>query len=416
MSKLRFLLGKLASQLWVRPAFYSLAALFWVFLGTVAEYFLKGSWGIDISRETLVNLFSILASTMLTVAIFSVSAIAAAYASVSTSATPRATKIVVRDSGTQTILGAFLATFIYAVVSLTALSAIHFKASGRLMLFIGFVFLVAWVLLSFLRWVDRVTKLGRMGDTLERVVAEGRKVFSDPKLSLLGCRTQHGATRPSDGHELTFACYGYVQNIDMPALQAVAVKLEAEIWLDVRPGKMAQRGQIYGVLAGGTAPDEEDQRALAAAVSIGSDRNFTMDPRFVLIILAEIAGKALSPAVNDPGTAIQVMALDLELLHTWVEMDQNSMGAKPKYDRIRVPAIAAQSLIEDAFTPMVRDGAGIVEVGIKLHKTLCSLEQLDHHDLQAAVRECRRLALEHSDHALVSASQRQKLHEVASGD
>uniref|UniRef100_UPI00404A754B DUF2254 family protein n=1 Tax=Cephaloticoccus sp. TaxID=1985742 RepID=UPI00404A754B len=115
MSKLKFLLSKLASQLWVRPACYSMAALFWVFLGTVAEYFLQGSWGIDISRETLVNLFSILASTMLTVAIFSVSAIAAAYASVSTTATPRATKIVVRDSGTQTILGAFLATFIYAV-------------------------------------------------------------------------------------------------------------------------------------------------------------------------------------------------------------------------------------------------------------------------------------------------------------
>ena len=86
MSKLKFLLNKLASQLWVRPACYSMAALFWVFLGTVAEYFLQGSRGIDISRETLVNLFSILASTMLTVAIFSVSAIAAAYASVSTTA------------------------------------------------------------------------------------------------------------------------------------------------------------------------------------------------------------------------------------------------------------------------------------------------------------------------------------------
>uniref|UniRef100_UPI00404958EB DUF2254 domain-containing protein n=1 Tax=Cephaloticoccus sp. TaxID=1985742 RepID=UPI00404958EB len=362
MSKLKFLLNKLASQLWVRPACYSMAALFWVFLGTVAEYFLQGSWGIDISRETLVNLFSILASTMLTVAIFSVSAIAAAYASVSTTATPRATKIVVRDSGTQTILGAFLATFIYAVVSLTALSAIQFKPSGRLMLFIGFVFLVTWVLLSFLRWVDRVTKLGRMGDTLERVVAEGRKVFSDPQLSLLGCASQHEATRPADGHELIFTRYGYVQNIDMPALQAVATKLDAEIWLDVRPGKLAQRGQIYGVLAGGSVPDKDDQRALTAAVSIGSDRNFSMDPRFVLIILAEIAGKALSPAVNDPGTAIQVMGLELELLHTWVEMDQGAMGAKPKFDRIRVPAIAAQCLIEDAFAPIVRDGAGSLEV------------------------------------------------------
>lgn len=402
-------------QLWVRPALYSMGALFWVFLGTIAEYFLKDSWGIDIDRETLVNLFSILASTMLTVAIFSVSAIAAAYASVSTMATPRATKIVVRDNGTQTILGAFLATFIYAVVSLTALSAINFEASGRLTLFIGFVFLVSWVLLSFLRWVDRVTKLGRMGDTLERVVAEGRKVFSDPQLNLLGCRPQHDATRPTGGHELRFPRFGYVQHIDMPALQEVAAKLDAEIWLDVRPGKLAEKGKVYGMLAGGSAPDEEDQQALVEAVSIGADRNFTMDPRFVLIILAEIADKALSPAVNDPGTAIQVLALDLELLHTWVETDRDAVDSKPQYDRIRVPALSAQSLIEDAFVPIIRDGAGSIEVGIRLHKTLRSLEQLDHHDLRAAVRDCRRVALELSDHALVSDSQRRKLHEVASG-
>src|SRR5690606_8706507 len=111
--------------------------------------------------------------TMLTVATFSVSAIAAAYTSVATSATPRATRLVMGDSAVQNTLAAFLATFIFAVVSLTAISAIDFEASGRFMLFVGFVFLVGWVLLSFLRWVDRVTRLGRMSDTLGRIAGEG---------------------------------------------------------------------------------------------------------------------------------------------------------------------------------------------------------------------------------------------------
>lgn len=413
MTKLRFLLHKLSTQLWVRPAAYSVAALLWVLLATLAEYFLPKAWRIDISKETLVNLFSILASTMLTVATFSVSAIAAAYASVSTSATPRATKVVMADTGTQTTLAAFLATFIYAVVSLTALSAIDFKPSGRLLLFGGFVFLVAWVLLSFLRWVDRVTRLGRMGDTLERIAVAGRKNFCDVRLKLLGGSSQEGRERPRDGRELTFDRFGYVQYIDMPALQALAEKHDGEIWLDARPGKSAVPGQSYGMFATKAELDDDDREVLASAISIGDDRNFSMDPRFVLIMLAEVADKALSPAVNDPGTAIRVMALDLELLHGWVKTGREAAGREPEFDRIRVAPISARSLIQDAFTPIIRDGAGSLEVVTRLHKTLHALEALGHDKLSAAVRECRVEALQISDHALISERQRDRVRALA---
>jgi uncharacterized membrane protein len=280
------------------------------------------------------------------------------------------------------------------------------------MLFAGFVFLVAWVLLAFLRWVDRVTRLGRMGDTLARVMAEGRQLFTARQLSLLGGRSQADGERPGAGYELKFNRFGFVQHIDMAALQAVAVRLDGEIWLDMRPGKLAETGRIYGVFSGPNPPAEADLKALHAAISIGEDRNFTMDPRFVLIMLAEIADKALSPAVNDPGTAIKVLGLQLELLHLWVGTEREGARDKPEFGRIRVPRITAADLVQDAFTPILRDGAGSLEVEIRLHKTLRSLQRLDHAELQAAVRDCRVVALELAEHALVAEAHRQIIRDL----
>ena len=414
MTKLHFILSKLGAQLWVRPALYSIAAICWVILGSLAEYFLPDSWQFNITHETLVQLFTILASTMLTVATFSVSAIATAYASVATSATPRATKIVMSDSGVQSTLAAFLATFIYAVVSLTSLSAITFQASGRMVLFIGFVVLVSWVLLSFLRWVDQVTRLGRLGDTLERVAAEARKVFSNPTGIVLGGRSHAESERPTEGLVLKFSSFGYVQHINMEVLQEVAARLGGQIWLDIRPGKLAEKGQTFGVLKYEQEPTEKDLLELQHAVAIGADRSFTTDSRFVLILLAEIADRALSPALNDPGTAIRVLAVEVELFHVWVEAERrHAENYTPTYDRIFVPRITAEDLVHDAFSPIVRDGAASVEVGIRLQKALRSLMRLDHHDLQTAAKNYREVALELSDQALVSASQREAVRAVA---
>lgn len=63
MTKLQFYLSKLASQLWVRPTILSLAAIGWVALSFFSDRFLPQAAKIDITKETLINLFTILAST-----------------------------------------------------------------------------------------------------------------------------------------------------------------------------------------------------------------------------------------------------------------------------------------------------------------------------------------------------------------
>ncbi|MEZ5202287.1 MAG: DUF2254 family protein [Micropruina glycogenica] len=65
------------------------------------------------------------------------------------------------------------------------------------------------------------------------------------------------------------------------------------------------RGRALGVRRGRVTDDQLD--AVRRAFEINAHRTYDQDPRLGLVALAEIAIRALSPAVNDPGTAIEVL-------------------------------------------------------------------------------------------------------------
>jgi uncharacterized membrane protein len=49
------------------------------------------------------------------------------------------------------------------------------------------------------------------------------------------------------------------------------------------------------------------EEALREAVRLGDERTFEQDPRYAIRLLVDIAIKALSPAINDPTTAVQAL-------------------------------------------------------------------------------------------------------------
>ncbi len=411
MNGWEYFLWKTSSRLWVRPTLLGLGAVAWVGLAYAGERWLPRGWRVDIERETLVNLFGILASSMLTVATFSVSAMAAAFASVGSSATPRATRLVMSDTGVQSTLAAFLATFIYAVVAITALSAVRFGAAGRLILFAGFVATVGWVLVSFLHWVDRVSRLGRLGDTLQRLKEAGRRVFADRAfVSTLGGRPLAEAGG-GGGREVAADRFGYLQNIDMACLQERAAEDGAEVLLLVRPGAFLSRGMPVAVLRG-TEEGGELEKAVLKAMAVDAERDVRSDPRFAMTLLSEVSSKALSPAVNDTGTPMLVMDAQLELFDLWVRGKDET--PELKYDRVFVPEITAEELAHDAFALTARDGAANLEVCLRLQRTLDALLRLGDGELSRAASHWREEGLELADALLPTESQRRTLREFVS--
>lgn len=194
---------------------------------------------------------------------------------------------------------------------------------------------------------------------------------------------------------------GYVQRVDIDALQAFAVKFELRISVTVLPGAFLTPDRPLAYVAvDADNPGQVDFSMIEKAYVIGSKRMFDEDPRFGLLVLSEIASRALSPAVNDPGTAIGIVGVMVRLLLLWSEpIEQDEMKSCP-CDRIGVPELSISDLFDDAFNGVARDGAGTIEVGIRLQKAFHALAQADNDAFQTASKRHARLALTRAEHAL----------------
>ena len=410
MTKTEYLLRELRSRLWVKPSIMGLAAVAWVTAAYVFAWLLPDDIKVKVEREILINLLGIMASTMLTVATFSVAAMVSAFSAVSTTATPRATRIVMQDKSSQNSLTAFLAAFIYAIIALVAISIVDYGAGGRILLFSGYSIMVVWVLFSFVRWVDRVSKLGRMGDTLESVEEACREAFCSPEaMGTLGAKEAEGNS--FSGARVKSDIIGYVQNIDVEALNEIAEKLETTIRVLERPGAFVDPNDSLAIVADRNELDEEDAERIKKAFQLGDARRVGSDPRFGMILLSEIADRALSPAVNDPGTAIAVLGIQVRLLETW-----NGHGNKTrevKFPHVEVSPLDPEDLMDDAFTAISRDGAAMFEVGSRVQKSLAVLTRLGNEGLTVAARRHSALALEQSNLALATSSHKDLLAKLA---
>lgn len=391
MSKLRYILLQLRTKLWLKPALTGFGAVVWVELALVISrtYPIKPWFVID--RDVLLSLLHILASTMLTVSIFGVSAMVAAFSSVTTTATPRATRVVMQDRSSQNALAAFLSAFIYAIVALVSVSAIPFGEFGRFSLFVGYVFIIIWVLVSFIRWVDQISKLGRVQDTIRRVEEACEGAFTDPLIAgSLGARVASG--NAPDGLLVMGPRIGYIQHIDMSDIEEAAKSLDTPIRILARPGSFMDRNRPLAVIAGQSSADDAVVNKIAKAFTIGEQRHIESDPRCGLLMLAEIADRALSPGINDPGTAIAVIGSQIRLLTRWVDAVREEPECR--YPHVEVPTISAHDLLDDGFTAIARDGAGMIEVGVHLQKAFRALHHLGHPELSAAAQLQSQLAIE----------------------
>lgn len=407
--RLRTTLGE---QLWLRPALASVGS---VALVSVALWFGRlytGPVPADLSSEALKSLLSIFASSMLAVATFSVSAVVTAVSSVSSSTTPRASRLVLSDQTTQNVLSSFIAAFIYSVIGILALEAFAFDKVGRFIIFTGLAVIVGWVLVAFVRWIDHVTKLGRVETGIEKIATAALQSITPQNIAAWGANVYDGAT-PAAAVAVAANEVGYVTSLHAAGLQALAVELDVAIYMTVRPGDFVDTRTPVAYLT----PVSERVRTRAEEVhgclAIAVSRVHGQDVRFGLVNLAETADRALSPGINDPGTAIVILGRQLEVVTMWAQVHARNEAREVMHDRVYVPPLKAEEIVRDCFTPIARDGAGAVEVGIRLQKTLAALVRLEVPDLTRASVDMSVTALELADAALVAEAHKQRVRQAA---
>ena len=400
---LKQFLESLRERLWVKPLLFSLLSIGAALLASALDATSIGWQVPEIRRDSIEDLLKILAASMMGVATFAVASMVAAYTATDSTATPRAFALVVADDVSQNALSAFVGAFIYSVVALIALMNGYYGQAGRFSLFVLTLAVLAFVVLTFTRWVDRIARLGRLGSVVAKV-----EHATAAALTRYRSNPARGGVALSPGWAGGVPVYAgsvsYVQDVDIAALQLVAEKAQLRIAVTAIPGTFMLPGRALALVSSEGAAF--DHAKVAAAFTLGPVRKFDHDPRFGLVALAEIACRALSPAVNDPGTAIDIVTTLTRLLSTSVDVSEGKAGEETDiapgvvHERVSVALVSQRDMFDIAFTAIARDGAAMIEVGVLLQHALAALAADGDPAVRDAARAHAALALARAELAL----------------
>lgn len=409
-AKWRILLLRITRQLWFRSALYGAFGVVSALIGAVAKPLIPESVAAQIGVSSVGNILGILASSMLAVTTFSLSTMVAAYAAASSNATPRASTLLIEDSGSQGALATFIGAFLFSIVGLIALSTGIYGNSGRLILFAATILMIVMIVVTLLRWINQLSRLGRVSETIDRVERATREAMK----TLAAAPYLHASPwkePPPDASSIFSATIGYVTYIDAGRLHELTEEADIDLWADAAAGDFITPNQ--NVARSSRQVDAKMARRIADAFVIEDRPDFRQDPRFGLVVLTEIAQRALSPAVNDPGTAIDVIGTTTRLMCGWAQARQSVRELDIKYPRVHVRALDERHFFEDVYARLARDGAGLLEVATYLQHSLETLGRQNCPEYREAAREHADRALKLSEAALPLAADQQKLLEIA---
>jgi uncharacterized membrane protein len=255
------------------------------------------------ARELLI----VVSATMITVTglVFSLTVVALQISS--TQFSPRLLRSFLRDRGTQIVLSIFVSTFAYATAGLYTVGRLEegqpyvprIAISGSLLLALGSVAAFVWYLHHLAHSIQIDDVMRRTERATLHVLA--RSAGGEPT------DAADVPVPPADATPVLAPTSGYVQAAFPDAVVGPAAASEAVVRYRCAVGDHVVTGAPIADVwtAAGTIDVAVAERLADAGMRVGFERTFEQDASFGIRQLVDIALRAMSPAINDPYTAVQ---------------------------------------------------------------------------------------------------------------
>ncbi|WP_299441357.1 DUF2254 domain-containing protein [uncultured Phycicoccus sp.] len=255
------------------------------------------------------SLLSTIASAMISVTglVFSITMVVMQLAS--SQFTPRLLGSFLGSRVVQVTLGVFTASFVFALMVLRDVRAGDSPFVPQLSVTLAFGLVLASVGL-FLAFIHHITDSIQVSEVVDRIAVSTVRTLeegSDAEWDDSSAVPPSWSQQPGPMVTVTSGeGHGVVQRIHYTRLAECAERAGVVVELLTRAGEVRHRGQELAVVHGAHA-DDEVVDAVREAFGLGSERTLPQDPEFGLRQLVDIAERALSPGINDPTTAVQVL-------------------------------------------------------------------------------------------------------------
>lgn len=388
---------------WAIPIAYTVVSLVAATVLPRLEHEYRMGVMTGLSPASAIASLSAIASGMmaLTGIVFSVAFIMLQFSAVTYS--PRFAARFARDPLLFHALGVFFATFSYA---LATTNWIDREGSGNVPV-LSWTIALALLITSLLMFTLLVRRVGdlQISNTLRFIGDLGRGVIAD---SQAGSRphppdSAGAAPAPTASPDQAVRFDGtprYVERFDVPRLVQLARAAGARIEIGCAVGDMVTGGSVLFRVFGPRALPEPE---LLATIDLGDERTFEQDPKYPIRLLVDIAIKALSPAINDPTTAVQALDQIEDLLRRLARhpLDDGRVRDAEGVLRLVIPTPTWEDFLSLSFDEIRMFGITSIQVIRRLRATLAALsEELGEREGEAARAGLVRRYLYHLDSAI----------------
>lgn len=274
------------------------------------------------AAETARTILSLIATAIATLTALVLTIVAVVLQLATQALSPRAVRTFLQDAHSHLTIGTFVTTFTYALVVLQLLDLTYDPPDGLVAsTSVTVAFVLAVVSLGmFISFVDHIIHQARVTSIIDRIGNETRWVIDRerPPAERAPERIVGEVPDTEPDHIVRSQQHGVILEIDVDSLlDAVRERDDTVVMIPAVGDFIPTGGRLFEVY-GETHVDED---ALVSTVVIDAERSITQDVAFGLRLLVDIAERALSPGINDPTTATQV----LDQLHDLLRI----VGSRP---------------------------------------------------------------------------------------
>jgi uncharacterized membrane protein len=258
-----------------------------------------------------------------------------------------------KDRVTQWTLGLFLGTFCYCMAALpTARSLPHpfapvFTVFGAMLLALTCVAL----LLYFIHHISHAISVNHIVD---RIAAETEAIIDDVMpLPRRGASLVESVPADLNSWDIPVAseASGYIRFIDTRRLVTLARLNQVKVHVVRKVGQFVPEGAPLLMAYRGDRLTRESRDEILDAFDLGPSRTLQQDVEFGVLQIVDIALKAISPAVNDPTTAVTCVD---QLSRILIRFASRELPASILYDppdtaRVSIPWVDFEGLLKSAF-------------------------------------------------------------------
>ncbi len=292
----------------------------------------------------------------------------------STQFSPRILVSFVRDHVTQWTLGVFLGTFSYCIAALPAARSLP-QPFFPVITVLGAMALAPICVGWLIYFIHHISIAISVNHIVDRIARETEEVIDD--LMPYPWRPAHwdlayGTSMDALTTAIQSPQSGYIRFVDIPRLTALAKSYGICLRLERRVGQFVPRGAALLTASRGERISTERALEVLASIDIGPTRTMQQDVEFGIVQIVDIALRAVSPAVNDPTTAISAVDQLSAILIRWAGRapPQTYHYDPPHVLRVVVPWADFEGLLDLAFEQIRHYAAGDAAVSLRLVRAL----------------------------------------------